>query len=288
MVPSGDMLRRASIPLSSVLVLGSLLAIRLPADSPATNSPTESIATPVTQPVDSPADTNPFRIIPARNAFGIKDPPPPPPPVEEAPPPPPPPPPANVTLTGFSLWKGRKKVYLQVTTPGSKNPIYRDLEEGAEQDDIRILAIDEKNETVRILNAGQEFTLNFKENGAKPSPTPGGAPGAIPTPVNTTVANASQGRGGPVVIGRGGVTDANYNGGLQASGIPGATMGTPSQAAGALGTVPGRQLQTMNSPDTIPANAVIAVPGQDRVVGGVRIPAPPPLPVPDIPLPPGQ
>jgi hypothetical protein len=285
------MLRRASIPLSGILAVCTLLTPRLSADPQETNAPSENVASTITPTSEPSTETNPFRIIPARNAFGIKDPPPPPPPVQEAPPPPPPPPPANVTLTGFSLWKGRKKVYLQITPPGGKNPVYRDLEEGSEQDDIRILAIDEKNETVQILNAGQEFTLNFKENGAKPSPTPGGAPGAIPNPVTTAVVNTAAGRSGPVVIGRGGVTDANFDPGQLGSQIPGATMGTPNQSAGALGNVPNRQGRAINSPDTIPANAVIAVPGQDRVVGGVRIPAPPPLPVPSdfaVPQPPGQ
>ncbi len=289
MVPSADMLRRASIPSFGILALCTLLALPLPADSVVPAPPTEGSAAPTTQPGDPSAEANPFKIIPSRNAFGIKEPPPPPPPPVQEAPPPPPPPPANVTLTGFSLWKGRKKVYLQITPPGSKSPVYRDLEEGSEQDDIRVLAIDEKNETVQIINAGQEFTLNFKENGAKPTPTPGGAPGAIPNPVATAVANATPGRSGPVVIGRGGVTDSNFEGSMTGSGIPGATMGTPNQAAGALGTVPGRQVRTMNSSGTMPASAVIAVPGQDRVVGGVRIPAPPPLPVPDdIVLPPGQ
>ena len=102
--------------------------------------PSVDVGSPATS---TPTNGNPFRLIAARNAFGIKDPPLPPEPVVDTPPPPPPVP-SNVTLTGFSLWQGRKKVYLQISAPGSKAPSYHDMEEGDVQDDIEILGIDEK------------------------------------------------------------------------------------------------------------------------------------------------
>jgi len=127
---------------------------------------------------------NPYKAIPVRNAFGIRPPPPP------APPPPPPiqtpaAPPSNVSLTGFAVVRGVKKVYLQVTTPG-KLPVYIDLEENEMREDIKVVEINAKKEYAKILNSGQEVTLNFKENGLKTAaPAPAraqvpGRPGANP------------------------------------------------------------------------------------------------------------
>lgn|GEM_PF-6567657 len=243
----------------------------------------------------TPTNGNPFRLIAARNAFGIKDPPLPPEPVVDTPPPPPPVP-SNVTLTGFSLWQGRKKVYLQISAPGSKAPSYHDMEEGDVQDDIEILGIDEKNETAKIRNAGQEYTLNFKENGAKPSGAPGapaqpGAPGAIPAPVTTGVVNLNQGGGGPTVIGRGGVTDtANPAGNMtvpamvgSGAGDAGGSMAAPA-SGGIYPTLPSRRARTDGNGSQTPSSAPVIQPGQERVINGRVIPPPPPLPVFDAPV----
>lgn len=272
-------------------VLTALLAVGmgvLAADPEEAAAPTPEvvdvyIATVVTS--NSPP-VNPFRPISARNAFGIKEPAPPPPPVPETPPVPPPVP-SNVTLTGFSLWQGRKKVYLQISAPGSKAPAYRDMEEGDVQDDIEILAIDEKRETARIRNAGQEFTLNFKENGAKGSPTPApgqppGAPGAIPAPVSAGLANPNANRGGtgPTVIGRGGVSDSP--GAMPVGTIPAQAMGDASVAAPASGSYPGlpsRRQRTEGPASSGAGSAPVIAPGQERVINGRVIPAPPPVPV---------
>lgn len=243
-------------------------------------------------PPPTPTNGNPFRLIAARNAFGIKDPPLPPEPVVDTPPPPPPTP-SNVTLTGFSLWQGRKKVYLQISAPGSKAPSYHDMEEGDVQDDIEILAIDEKNETAKIRNAGQEFTLNFKENGAKPSgalgsPAPPGAPGTIPAPVTTGVVNANRGSGGPTVIGRGGVTDSANSAGSMAVPVQGGGGDAGGVAAPASGgiypTLPSRRGRTDGGASQTPSSAPIVQPGQERVINGRVIPPPPPLPVFDAPV----
>ncbi len=229
---------------------------------------------------------NPFRPISARNAFGIKEPAPPPPPVPETPSAPPPVP-SNVTLTGFSLWQGRKKVYLQVSAPGSKAPAYRDMEEGDVQDDIEVLAIDEKRETARIRNAGQEFTLNFKENGAKGSASPAsgqppGAPGVIPAPVTAGLANPNlnRGGGGPTVIGRGGVSESP--GAMPVGTMPAQAIGDSSVAASASGSypiLPSRRQRTEGPASSGAGSAPVITPGQERVINGRVIPAPPPVPV---------
>lgn len=161
---------------------------------------------------------NPFKLISARNAFGIR---PPAPPPDNTPPPPPPPPPSNVFLTGIARWDGRKTVYLQVNAQGNAAPTFLELAEGEAQDDIKVLEINEKAETVRLVNAGQEVSLNFKDNGLKaaaPAPAqpgvavPGRPPGApgLPTPLPAVNAAAMGNSGaGPTVIGRGGQVQAN-------------------------------------------------------------------------------
>ncbi len=233
-------------------------------------------------PSNSPP-ANPFRPISVRNAFGIREPVLPPPPVPETPPLPPPVP-SSVTLTGFSLWQGRKKVYLQIAAPGSKAPAYRDMEEGDVQDDIEILAIDEKHETARIRNAGQEFTLNFKENGAKGSatPVPGQPPGSIPAPVTAGLANPILNRGasGPTVIGRGGVSESP--GAMTSGAVPMQAFADPSMATSSSGSypvLPSRRQRTDGPGSSGAGSAPVIAPGQERVISGRVIPAPPPVPV---------
>jgi hypothetical protein len=305
---SRPMLRRLHGTITGLVLLGAtstgLQAEDSKGSTPSTqntgtSNTTSTAAAPPSVDVDSPAtptptNGNPFRLIAARNAFGIKDPPLPPEPVVDTPPPPPPTP-SNVTLTGFSLWQGRKKVYLQISAPGSKAPSYHDMEEGDVQDDIEILSIDEKNETAKIRNAGQEFTLNFKENGAKPSGAPGapsqpGAPGTIPAPVTTGVVNANRGVGGPTVIGRGGVTDsASPTGNMAVPAMVGASGGDGGGVAapasgGIYPTLPSRRQRTDGGGTQTPSSAPVVQPGQERVINGRVIPPPPPLPVFDAPV----
>lgn len=153
------------------------------------------------------------RRISSRNPFGLVDPPKPvEPPVVL--PPPAPTPVSTVQLTGFSRWAGERKVYLVVTKQGAKTPDYFDLREGDERADIKVLQIDEQNETARISNAGVEQSLNFKDNGTKPGPGGGGVPG-VPNPavVGQGVppppisAGNRFGGAGPTVVGRGGVVE---------------------------------------------------------------------------------
>lgn len=234
-------------------------------------------------------NANPFRQIPLRNGFGIKPPPPPPPSTPEPAPAPPPPPPANVTLTGFSVWQGRKKVYLQITTPGSKAPVFRDLEEGdVTQEDIEIVSIDEKNETAKILNSGQEMVINFKDNGAKPTsgPAPGAPsiPGAIPNPAIAATMPQPSRTTGPTIIGRGGVTDSgavpNAVPAPINAAIPATDMGTAIPVGTAAPVLPSRRVRSdASGTPSVPANTPVLQPGQERVINGRLIPPPPPLPV---------
>jgi hypothetical protein len=283
-----------------IVAMTASLAVLPPVHSGATNASSaspETTAAPVegaivavpTSPSADPTNGNPFRLISARNAFGIKEPvvaPPPPPEV----PPTPPPVPSNVTLTGFSLWQGRKKVYLQIAAPGSKAPSYRDMEEGDIQDDIEILSIDEKNEVAKIRNAGQEFTLNFKENAPKASvgapPMQPGTPGVIPSPVTAGVANTGvirQPGGGPTVIGRGGVVEGG-DGGMGGAPNPNAgdVSGLGAPAAGILPGLPTRRARA-EAAAAAPNSAPILQPGAPRIINGRTIPAPPPVPVLDVP-----
>jgi len=119
-----------------------------------------------------------------RNVFGLKPIPPPGPPGEEKAPP------SNITLTGIITLGGKRAL---MTTPPSGGkpgasaiPQYYILREGERQGDIEVVSIDEVNFVVKVKNAGQEQSLNFKDNGAKlpagtpvPPPMPG-APGGMP------------------------------------------------------------------------------------------------------------
>lgn len=269
-----------------------------PAPTPAdtrTNSPTTPSNTGIPAQTDPPpaatsgTNANPFRQIPLRNGFGIKPPPPPPPPAPEPTPTAPPPPPANVTLTGFSVWQGRKKVYLQITTPGSKAPVFRDLEEGdITQEDIEIVSIDEKHETAKILNSGQEMILNFKDNGAKPAagPVPGAPsiPGAIPSPAIAAIPSQANRAAGPTIIGRGGVTDSgsapNAVPAPINAAVPVSDMGAAVPVGTAAPVLPSRRVRSDGSgSQPAPVNVPVLQPGQERVINGRLIPPPPPLPV---------
>ena len=166
-------------------------------------------------PVVAEAPANPYIVITNRNAFGIKPPAPPPEPVPVAPVVAPP----NLFLTGISHLHGLKRAYLVVNRPNGKTPDYLSVDEGYDVDGLKVLGIDHKKQTVRVMNSGTELTLNFKDNGIKgaaaPPPGPGqkpaqgGAPApglpAPPAPAYT----AAPLTGGATIIGRGGVVADN-------------------------------------------------------------------------------
>jgi hypothetical protein len=164
------------------------------------------------------------------------------------------------------------------------------MEEGDIQDDIEILSIDEKNEVAKIRNAGQEFTLNFKDNAPKAAaggqPNQPGVPGMIPSPVTAGVVNAGVNRpqgGGPTVIGRGGVVEGgDAGGGAPSIAAPGEIPGVAVPTAGAFPTLPTRRARA-DAAGAVPNSAPVLQPGVPRVINGRTIPAPPPVPVFDVP-----
>lgn len=270
--------RRATVHWAA---LGALV-VRLMADDAGAETPAEETAPAAPK---APAGKSEYaRKIAVRNAFGLQDPVPPPPVVPPPPPPPPPTPKSNVQLTGFSRWGGKRSVYLMVSRPDSKVPRYYTLEEGSEQADIKVVRIDEQNETAVIVNTGVEETLNFKDNGAKaaPSATPipnvpgGGNPGApgsgnVPSPVvNRFVGGGGGGGGvGPTVVGRGGVVES------PTASVPPASVPPPSIP---MNTVPHPQ-----GDGTVTLPVVGGVPGIPGATSGKRI-----FNIPPPPLPPGN
>jgi len=149
--------------------------------------------------LSSPAEVNPYTdVIVTRNVFGLKEPPPPPAPPDTTPPVP------KLTLVGIANVFGTKKAVIKAQPapgtppkaavpggppPGQEPPLV--LVEGAMQDGITVVSIDEATGTVRVDNHGQALTLSFAKDGLKapsgpaaPVPGPTGLPGqpAIPRP----------------------------------------------------------------------------------------------------------
>jgi len=137
----------------------------------------------------NPAGDNAYHVVVERNPFGLS------PPRTNAPPTNAPPvQKSDVKFTGITVDRSGKKAWLVVPPPPNnrtQNPQYLSLREQETQGDIQVLEIDDKENTVKIVNAGTPVVLTFKDNGfatpiaaAMPgSPlVPHGVPGALPTP----------------------------------------------------------------------------------------------------------
>ena len=136
----------------------------------------------------TPSGDNSYHVVVERNAFGLR---PPPPPVQQLTNPP-----AqklDVKFTGITSDSSGKKAWLVVPPPPNnrtQNPLYLSMREHETQGDIQVLEIDDKENTVKIVNAGIPAVLSFKENGY---PTPAmaalpanplmPAPGIVPAPM---------------------------------------------------------------------------------------------------------
>ena len=136
----------------------------------------------------TPSGDNSYHVVVERNAFGLR---PPPPPVQQLTNPP-----AqklDVKFTGITSDSSGKKAWLVVPPPPNnrtQNPLYLSMREHVTQGDIQVLEIDDKENTVKIVNAGIPAVLSFKENGY---PTPAmaalpanplmPAPGIVPAPM---------------------------------------------------------------------------------------------------------
>jgi hypothetical protein len=142
------------------------------------------------------ATGRPYQGIVERNLFNLKAATPPPPPEANKQPPP------KILLTGITTILGKKLVTFTAATKPGQPPVNYMMTEGQSQDDIDVLQIDEKANTVRVQNNGVEQVLDFLTNGAKPAPGPApGSPNAIPL----------SGPGGPMPV-PGAFPDPNANG----------------------------------------------------------------------------
>ena len=133
----------------------------------------------------NPAD-NAYQVFVERNPFGLK-----PPQVIVQPTNTPPPVKMDVKFTGITIDRMGKKAWLVVPPPPNnrtQNPQYLSMREQETQGDIQVLEIDDKENTVKIVNAGTPAVLTFKDNGyATPTMAampgnPHGVPGALPMP----------------------------------------------------------------------------------------------------------
>ena len=148
--------------------------------------------------VSSPSNTI-YRVIVDRNPFGLK--PLPTNAVGSGAVATPPPVPTNIKLAGITADSMGKRAWIVFTpppprpgVPATNNaPVHYALREGDVQGDVRVVEIDARASTVRIVNAGQTAMLDFTNNApaaiAVPTGVPGGAPGSprmmpgAPTPV---------------------------------------------------------------------------------------------------------
>lgn len=94
----------------------------------------------------------------------------------------------KLTLNGITTILGKKVTF--ITTPSVKRgapPTTLMLSEGQAQDEVEVRQIDEKAGAVKVINHGEEETLDFEHDGAKASPPPAQAatPWRIP-PVPTS------------------------------------------------------------------------------------------------------
>ena len=74
----------------------------------------------------------------------------------------------DVKFTGIFSEGTRKEVLLVIPPPpgkSDKNPQYLTMRETETQGDIQVLEINDKENTVKIINAGTPVMLTFKENG---------------------------------------------------------------------------------------------------------------------------
>lgn len=186
----------------------------------------------------------PYNVIIERNVFGLK------PPPTNVPEPPPKPPAAEVHLAGITTIVSPPRAILQWKEPGQppapgkpgippgkdESYIFR---EGEQQGIIKVLAINVKDGSVKIENAGEPMLLTFETHGAKlqNTPAPAVAPGALPNPAGGIAP------GSPAASL--GIPPNNRFGGYP---IPGA--GGVNPAGSSQPSIPVRPLRAFPEPDT--------------------------------------
>jgi hypothetical protein len=113
---------------------------------------------------------SPYRVIVARNPFGLR---PIPILVEKAPEPPPAPPLPEVKITGITTLLGAARVTLQYEDKEAKKVEFSPLlREGERYKNLVVERIDTESQTVVIRNSDLRTTLDFVHNGVKPSAQP--------------------------------------------------------------------------------------------------------------------
>jgi hypothetical protein len=151
--------------------------------------------------------------------------------------------PVNIQLSGITKDSAGLKAWMVIpaqTGHGkSSNPEYLSIPEHEKQGDIEVLEINEKESTVKILNAGTPVELNFKDNGlptpaAMPVPgvpiNPHGivpAPGTPPPAIKTAAAPVNV---SPYVAARNGFQPATSPRTIPARNVRTAPIQAPTQA----------------------------------------------------------
>lgn len=116
--------------------------------------------------VNTDAPANPYAMIVQRNAFGL---------VTPSPKPEPPRPIAKITLTGTTSILGDRRALLKAQLPAippeSPQEMSLILSEEQQEENIRILEINEKAGTVKVDNYGTIVVLAFESPPSKPAAT---------------------------------------------------------------------------------------------------------------------
>jgi hypothetical protein len=89
----------------------------------------------------------------------------------------------KLTLNGITTILGTKNVFLTLpaTKPGSP-PETLMLAEGQAEDEVEVKQIDEQAGVVKVVNHGENQTLDFDHNGTKPPPPPANAAAPVNIP----------------------------------------------------------------------------------------------------------
>jgi hypothetical protein len=192
---------------------------------------------------------NPYKVILDRNPFGLR-------PAPQQPDlPPTNAPKAEVKFTGITGVGSSKRAWLMIPTgPGRTQIKYlNNLAEGDSDGDIKVVEINEKETTVKILNAGTPLTLNFQEHGltapaAPVVPLPGVVPmpGVVPPP-GVVPAPGIPTPGVRPVSGTPYVPQPTGTPSYTPGVTPQPATGTPTTTAPVLRTIPARPLRTTPS-----------------------------------------
>jgi len=117
---------------------------------------------------------NPYKVIYDRNLFGLR----PPTPVHKPEPLPALPP--NIILTGITTILGEKRAFLEITPPPKPSTPAKsqsfNLTEGQKAENVQVVEIDPKAETVKVSISDNLTTLTFEKNGRKPTQVPAPLP----------------------------------------------------------------------------------------------------------------